>query len=94
MFPAIFDWCQFSDFDTQIKDRMRLRMGEVPLDTEEANKTADSTFKPKSLRNKAKVSVDTSPRQSTLFHFFPRSGEAEAGQPRAAGKKAPEHFRS
>lgn len=71
LFPAIFDWCQFSDFDTQIKvmtsvgvapvisvmcfiqDKMRQRMGEMPLDSEEQHKTADSTFKPKSLKNKS-----------------------------------------
>lgn len=52
LFPAIFDWANFSDFALQIRDKLRLRMGESPLDTEERHKTADSTFKPKSLRNK------------------------------------------
>ncbi len=55
LFPAVFDWGQFSDFDLQIKDKLRVRMGGAPLDTEEHHKTEGSTFKPKSLRNRAKA---------------------------------------
>ena len=35
-----------------------MKLGQVPMDTEETNKTADSTFKPKSLRNRAKEKAD------------------------------------
>ena len=35
-----------------------MKLGQVPMDTEETNKTADSTFKPKSLRNRAKERAD------------------------------------
>lgn len=35
-----------------------MKLGQVPMDTEELNKTADSTFKPKSLRNRAKEKAD------------------------------------
>ena len=54
MFPAAYNWGQFSDFKTQIEDSFRRKTGNQNImDTEEAHKTADSTFKPKSLRNKA-----------------------------------------
>ena len=53
IYPATFEWGNYDDFKLQLKDRFRLRQGQDPIDTEEANKTADSTFKPKSLRNKA-----------------------------------------
>ena len=52
IFPACFEWGNLDDFKLQIADKRRLRDGKNPVDTEEANKTADSTFKPKSLRNK------------------------------------------
>ena len=39
-------------------DKVRMKLGLVPMDTEETNKTADSTFKPKSLRNRAKERAD------------------------------------
>eukprot|EP00095_Tigriopus_kingsejongensis_P011842 maker-scaffold1129_size60621-snap-gene-0.12 protein:Tk11842 transcript:maker-scaffold1129_size60621-snap-gene-0.12-mRNA-1 annotation:"n-terminal asparagine amidohydrolase" len=58
IFPAIFDWGQLSDFQTQIQDIARIKSGLPPLDTEDAHKTADSTFKPKSLRNRAKEKMD------------------------------------
>ena len=78
IFPAVFDWAQFSDFQvrnkgdklqfhlkmfpthlqTQLLDKVRMKLGQVPMDTEETNKTADSTFKPKSLRNRAKEKAD------------------------------------
>lgn len=53
LFPATFEWGNYDDFKLQLKDRMRMKVGQDPMDSEEANKTADSTFKPKSLRNKA-----------------------------------------
>ena len=53
MFPAIFDWGRFSDFAAQLKDAARVRMGEASGEGERI--TAGSTFKPKSLRNRAKV---------------------------------------
>ena len=49
IFPACFEWGNLDDFKLQIADKRRLRDGKTPVDTEEANKTADSTFKPKSL---------------------------------------------
>ena len=53
IFPANFEWGNLDDFKLQIADKRRKKDGLTPFDTEEANKTADSTFKPKSLRNKA-----------------------------------------
>ena len=53
VFPASFEWGNLDDFKLQIADKRRLKDGKTPVDTEEANKTADSTFKPKSLRNRA-----------------------------------------
>ena len=53
IFPAMFEWGNYDDFKLQIKDKFRLKSGQDPMDSEEVNKTADSTFKPKSLRNKA-----------------------------------------
>jgi hypothetical protein len=52
VFPACFEWGNLDDFKLQIADKQRLRDGKRPVDTEEAKKTAESTFKPKSLRNK------------------------------------------
>lgn len=53
IFPANFEWGNYADFKMQIADRFRTISGKDPIDTEERNKTADSTFKPKSLRNRA-----------------------------------------
>ena len=53
IFPASFEWGNLDDFKLQIADKRRLRDGKEPVESEEANKTADSTFKPKSLRNRA-----------------------------------------
>ena len=56
-----FDFLIKTDFSvcqTQLLDKVRMRLGQVPMDTEETNKTADSTFKPKSLRNRAKERAD------------------------------------
>ena len=81
IFPAVFNWGQMSDFQTQIQvrflsiffwsqnvkvdtskysfqDRARIKAGLPPLDTEDYHKTEDSTFKPKSLRNRAKEHMD------------------------------------
>lgn len=58
IFPALFDWGQMSDFQTQIRDIARVKNGLRPLDTEDQRKTEDSTFKPKSLRNRAKEKMD------------------------------------
>ena len=52
VFPACFEWGNLDDFKLQIADKRRLKDGKNPVDSEEANKTAESTFKPKSLRNK------------------------------------------
>lgn len=53
IFPAVFEWGNYDDFKVQIKDKFRLKTGRDPLDAEDLNKTAASTFKPKCLRNKA-----------------------------------------
>nr|ACO10559.1 N-terminal asparagine amidohydrolase [Caligus rogercresseyi] len=55
IFPAVFNWGQFSDFKTQIEDRFRTRHGVgEQMDSEDRFKTRESTFKSKSLRNTAK----------------------------------------
>ena len=41
-----------------------MKLGLVPMDTEETNKTADSTFKPKSLRNRDLLYKNRSSRKT------------------------------
>ena len=53
IFPACYEWGNMDDFKLQIADKRRLKDGKSPMDTEDAHKTADSTFKPKSLKNRA-----------------------------------------
>ena len=107
IFPAVFDWAQFSDFQvgddrrgikkqfrpwfqlitifncqTQLLDKVRMKLGQVPMDTEETNKTADSTFKPKSLRNRAKEKADA------LVAAEREREEAEERKRRREGEKS------
>uniref|UniRef100_A0A0K2VDT6 Protein Nterminal asparagine amidohydrolaselike [Xiphosphorus maculatus] n=1 Tax=Lepeophtheirus salmonis TaxID=72036 RepID=A0A0K2VDT6_LEPSM len=66
LFPAMFNWCQFSDFKTQIEDRFRTRNGVgEQMDSEDRFKTKDSTFKPKSLRNTANRNKLIEPKINT-----------------------------
>ena len=60
LFPAIFDWGQFEDFKLQIKDKFkRFKSNEDNENSEATTRTAritaDSTFKPKSLKNQARA---------------------------------------
>ena len=64
-------------------DKVRMKLGLVPMDTEETNKTADSTFKPKSLRNRAKERADAlvaADREREEAEEKKRRREEEAGQ--------------
>lgn len=63
LFPAIFAWGQYEDFKSQIKDKYQRIMstdsdnvdGANEVATRTARITADSTFKPKSLKNQARA---------------------------------------
>lgn len=67
MFPAVFSWGQYEDFKDQLKIKV-LRLtcyseGEIK---EEERITADSTFKPKSLKNrKARQEVQSTAADKT-----------------------------
>ena len=66
MFPAIYDWGQYDDFKTEIRGKLdKLWSGDkdkdnssatTPSEQSPAKITADSTFKPKALRNQANAS--------------------------------------
>jgi len=52
IFPASYPWNNFADFSTQLQDRFLRRTGQgALLDDDDTNKTKNSTFKPKALRN-------------------------------------------
>ncbi len=55
LFPAVYNWAQYEDFKNQLRNRIRQCLDSSADDSEETLKriTADSTFKPKSLKNQA-----------------------------------------
>jgi hypothetical protein len=56
LFPAIYDWGQYEDFKTQIQVKFRNKHDDDDKESTATKRiTADSTFKPKSLKNQARA---------------------------------------